>query len=69
MRLPLKRGGLISTLYILLHKVLKKIFQIDFSCYMVKEMLLRPFENSNADEYDYLYSTMCQADLRLKFES
>jgi hypothetical protein len=50
-------------------KVLKKVLHVDLSQYMVKKLLLRPSEFSRGQAFNFLYSTMCETELREKFES
>jgi hypothetical protein len=49
-------------------KVLKAILEVDISQYLVKKMLLRPSEFSGGVRYSLLYATMCQGELRERFE-
>jgi hypothetical protein len=48
-------------------KALKSILKVDLSSYMVKKILLRPAEFMQGSINDFLYSTMCQPELKEKF--
>jgi hypothetical protein len=50
-------------------KALKTILKVDMSSYMVKKMLLCSPEAKPGSVYDFLFSTMCQPELKERFES